>query len=558
MARYEGQVPFLNNIFPMLTRYSRQSALVRVQDTATQEDQRDREPQPVPIYLENILPTSRGYRNILYRDLAKTNTLTEANFPVSTDTKYIFIRDSLDNVTQMWISQDKAAYYNAIDDTTHVITFPAVPTIGEEITFAYLKDQTYIFIPGSGAYVFDMGNGVFKAVALSGLDEERIKGIVAASGYLVAYDSDAIYFSSLIAPTDFVPSETTGAGSTKILGLGGAITGCLPIDNGFIIYTTGNMVAASYSGNSLLPFSFKELKGSAGVSALKYVAWNPAIPYHVAYTGTGLQQVDKNQAQHVFPEMTDFLTSGILETCLFDPATATFSEFTNTTGEFNVALNYVLNRYLVISYGRASLPYYTHALVFDMAIGRWGKVVINHTSAYAQADLGQFKIVTYLDLLAQAATWDTILAAGTIYLDWYKPSTITYNRDQILGFLTVPSGDSYAFQVVDTSIPADGSTAYTGFIVFGDYSLTKFRTVTLYESRPDTVYQFDTDPIAMVASYIKGVRYLSTPVKAIDVGTGNILRSRVVGEYFDYAIGGKCALDLTAFSVMLGRSNGRR
>ena len=558
MARFEAQVPFLNNLFPLLTRYSRQSALVRVNDQVTQEDQRDREAQPVPIYLENILPTAKGYRNLWYRDLARTIAMTPANFPVSPDTKYLFLRDALDNVTQMWISQDKAAYYNSIDATTHVIATPALPTTGEEITYAYLKDQTYIFIPGSGCYYFDAGSGAFISIPLLGLDEERIKGIVAASGYLIAYDSDAIYYSSLINPLDFVPSESTGAGSTKILGLAGAITGCLPIDNGFIIYTTGNMVAASYAGNALLPFSFKELKGSAGVSGLKYIAWSPAIPYHIAYTGTGLQQVDKNQAQHIFPEMTDFLTSGITETCTFDPTTAAFSGFSSTVGEFNVALNYILNRYLVISYGRSTLPYYTYALVYDLSVGRWGKIKTDHTSVYGQADLGTFKVVTYLTLQSQGDTWNSIHTAGTIYLDWYKPSTVTYNRDQIFGLLSVPSGTQYKLQYLDTSIPAGGSAIYTGFIVFGDYTLTRFRTVSLYETRVDTIFPYGTDTACMIATYIKGVRNTMLPTISAAIGSGNVFLSRVTGEYFEYAIGGRSAIDLSAFSISIGRSNGRR
>jgi len=560
MSRFEGQVPLINSLFPLLTRYSRQSALVAQQDVITPEDQQNRDLKPAPIYLENLLPTKAGYRNTLQTPLPFPQTIDEIDFPIDINTKYLFLRDALDNVTQMWISGDKACYYNASVFIPTVIASPGSVMDGEEITYAYLKDQTYIFFPRIGCFVFDIGTSTFQNFVMQGLDFEKIKGIVAASGYLVAYDADTIYYSSVVTPTDFIPSTTTGAGSTKILGLAGAITGCLPLDNGFIIYTSGNAVAASYSGNALLPFVFKEIKGSAGLIALKGVAWQPAIPYHIAFSSVGLLQLDKNQAVHVFPEITDFLASGILESIDFDPTLGIFSQFTSAKSEFNIALNYILNRYLTISYGPTSSTHFTHALVYDLSLQRWGKLKIDHVSLYAVAILGDFHVITYLDLQALGTTWDSLHADGTIYLDWFRASQIKYFPDQILGYLRPVLNQNHDWGVVETDIPADtlSGPPRTGFIIFGDYRLTSHKTITLYESRIDTLTLRALSKGIGIASYIKNLRTVSYPEVSTYIGDGNVWNSRIVGEYFEYAIGGDCALDLSAFSTSIGRANSRR
>lgn len=244
-----------------------------------------------------------------------------------------------------------------------------------KVTTAHINGITYLYFSNLGCYQL-VYTGVFNlaAVTLTGLNAVDILGITAAQNYLIAWAADAIYWSSLIDPTDFVPSLATGAGGGNVQSIKGSIVACVPHTVGFVIYTESNIVVCTASGNTRYPFNFREIVDSSGISSADLVTWDANTGNHYAYTASGLQMVTLQQTQTVFPELTDFLAGAVFED---------FEEITNElvvtklTSTMIKRLALVSDRYLIISYG---ISYFTHALVFDLILKRWGKLKHPHIS----------------------------------------------------------------------------------------------------------------------------------------------------------------------------------
>lgn len=199
------------------------------------------------------------------------------------------------------------------------------------------------------------------------------QGLTTYSGYLLAWTEDAFYWSSTIDPTDFTPDLATGAGGGQVEAAKGKITFVSPFASGLYLFTDKNTVSALYSNNVRYPFVFKEIAQSGGLANANFVAKESLSVRPIAYTSSGLQRISTTAgAEAIFPQLTDFLASSQMEDW-FDGALHTVS----LTDVMQKALAYVGDRYLVISYGAAGL---THAVVFDTALERWGKLRKDHVA----------------------------------------------------------------------------------------------------------------------------------------------------------------------------------
>jgi hypothetical protein len=256
---------------------------------------------------------------------------------------------------------------------------PIDGTAGVTVTFAHVSGETYIYFSGIGCYKYNFATVSLDPVTLTGLEPTSINGICGAVGYLIAWSTTEIAWSSTIDPTDFVPSLATGAGGGAVEGARGQILLCAPITSGLVVYTIENAVAAVYSGNSRYPFNFKELTGSGGLTNVDNVALEANASTQYAYTTSGLQSVSLLGASTVFPEVTDFISGQVFED--FNETTRQFevSNYAGTSTIFKRHITVVSDRYLVISYGVTSL---THALVYDLIQKRWGKLKIPHVQCF--------------------------------------------------------------------------------------------------------------------------------------------------------------------------------
>lgn len=244
------------------------------------------------------------------------------------------------------------------------------------ITSAALSGETYICSEGSGIFQYDFttNNLVWRLAA--GLDATGILGITASNGYMITYSVDTVAWSSTIDPLDFVPSLSTGAGSGSVEDAKGPIRRCVGLTSGFIVFTAANAVAAIFGQNIRYPFTFREVPNAGGISDLSLVTDEADSTSVYAFTTHGFQQITTMKATSVMPEVGDFLTGKRFED--MDADTLTLTQ-TNLTSPIKKQVQFISGRYLVISYGMDS---FTHALVYDTAMQRFGKLKHNHVTVF--------------------------------------------------------------------------------------------------------------------------------------------------------------------------------
>lgn len=248
-----------------------------------------------------------------------------------------------------------------------------------QVTFAFVAGITYVYVAGIGCMYYDFSTNAFVPVVLAGLNVtgvDAVRGICAAAGYMIAWTYNFVAWSSLVDPTDFVPSLITGAGGGAVEGAKGKVNFCVPNLLGFVVYTDSNAVAALYSGNARYPFNFREIVSSGGLDSLDLIAMDSQSGNHYAYTTSGLQLVSSSVATVIYPEITDFVSGLIFED--FDTSTNLFTRQV-LLSTMRKRINVISDRYFVISYGVQAL---THAIVLDLAQKRYGKLKITHTKAF--------------------------------------------------------------------------------------------------------------------------------------------------------------------------------
>lgn len=387
-----SQIVYRGNLsakaFPFLTDFQGRTVIVPGPDNTfnrslVSSEDLDRDVGvPAAFYMHNVLPTSYGFQSVGYEslipgvilvstfesiELIRTNKIAGANGP----RVYFSILPS------------GAVYTLSIGSAAWALSVSTVPiSSSTQVSFATVQGITYIYFEGIGCYKFDTSTNALIAVTLDGLVAANILGITTYQGYLIAYDTSTIYWSSTLDidytsnSVDFVPSLATGASSLTLEGARGDITFVMPATFGIACYTTANIVSGVYSGNSRYPFNFREIIASGGCTSSDLVAYDSNTGNQYAYTTSGVQTLTATATQTIFPEITDFLAGQIFED--FDESALTFSE-TILTVPMRKKITSIADRYLVFSYGTTSL---THAIVYDMAQKRYGKLKIAHVDCF--------------------------------------------------------------------------------------------------------------------------------------------------------------------------------
>lgn len=376
-----ARVPFRANLsalaFPFLSEFSGQSIVVKQVDQNYVPSQIAKEDLdkdigiPSLIYCHNVIPTAQGYQSVSY------STLLSA-IPGVTNFAAIFsvIDSTTGNRAYIGYTADGVFYYSIDPYYAWTLIGTFAPLAGKKHTVAYINGITYVYFANVGCYKFNFSTFTLDSVPLTGLTASEILGIVATQGYLLAWSKSAIAWSSLIDPTDFTPSLSTGAGGGSIQGAKGDIVTCVNHTIGLVIYTNQNAVATPTSGNSRYPFNYRELIGSGGLADNNLITWDANTGNHYAYTTSGMQNISLQMSTTIMPELTDFLAGEVFED--FDTTSRTFS-VTPLSAVMKKRLSLVSDRYLIISYGIAS---YTHALLYDIVTKRWGKLKQDHIEVF--------------------------------------------------------------------------------------------------------------------------------------------------------------------------------
>ena len=448
---------------------------------------------PQLMYCHNVMPTGDGYISVDYNQEASA-VLTSVEF----FSQIVSLREiaegtlggSYNRIAYLGITLTGHLYYHMAPMTS----WTRLPDIAEVTSAAYLTvahvgGVSYLYIDGVGCYQFNFSTKNLETVTLNGLDVEDILGIFASQGYLCAYTADAIAWSSTIDVTDFEPSLSTGAGGGKVEQARGKIIAVESNITGFIVYTVANAVVAVYSGNDRYPFNFREISNSGGIAHPFLVSRGANSGVHFAYTTGGLQQVSPVEAKAIFPEVTDFLSSKFMDD--FDPTTNTLNRTTLTSTAILKQVNLIADRYVVISYGAAS---FTHALVYDMALERFGKLKISHMQAF----------------------------------EWFHNKTADFDLAKTsLGFLTL-GGAIVTVNFSHTVGSYVSQTDNQATAILGKYQLVRSRLATLHAVEVESVRDGDSFSCSILPT-LDGKTFLA-PI----VGTLNNMTSLVKKYWFRY------------------------
>ena len=339
-----------------------------VRQVVSAEDQDKDIGIPQIYYCHNVMPTSSGFQSVGYTGILP------AISGITDIVKIFVIRDVDANTIYLGVRANGDFYVNDGTGSPWVYKLPGIA--GRLVTVALVNGSSYIYIERNGCYTYNFGTGGFDYVVLGGLDMSQILGLCDSSGYLIAWTKNSVSWSSTIDPTDFVPSEVTGAGGGGIEEVKGAIRYCIPHTLGFIVGATDNAVAAIAQSNVKYPFQYRELVGSGGMTSIDLISYDANTIGLYAYTTAGLQLINIQQTQTVMPEVTDFVSGKYFED--FDDTTKTFSH-TDLAAPMQKAVSVVCERYLVISYGISEL---THAIVYDLVLKRYGKLKLTHVQCF--------------------------------------------------------------------------------------------------------------------------------------------------------------------------------
>ncbi|QHJ80715.1 MAG: hypothetical protein [Bacteriophage sp.] len=344
-------------------------------------------------YCHNVMPSTYGWQSVRFNtvysppvggvdlDFEKTDRIYAAQV-ITSGTPPVESIASTGFKTQIAIAGVGADKVYVVDPVTTnwktVIGAPVV-TSATVISVATVNGASYIYFSGIGCYIYNNITNTLTERVLAGLDKVATVGIVAANGYLNAYNKTGVAWSSTVNVEDFVPSDTSGAGGGQVQEARGEIVTAVPTNLGYILYTKENAVSVIFSGNAQFPWNFKSIPSSGGVSSADVVSQEQAAGFQQAYTTNGMQQVTHARCATVTPNVTDFIAGN------------TFEDFNTVTNEFEITkfdwamrkkLSVVCDRYIIVSYGLSPTADMTHAIILDLTQTRMGKIKLTHTSCF--------------------------------------------------------------------------------------------------------------------------------------------------------------------------------
>jgi hypothetical protein len=378
MAQTATRLNLASAAFPFLSEFSGRGIIVKQTDqnyvpTVTSKEDLDKDIGiPQVYYCHNVIATGQGFQAVSFPQAVTAVLPTKTNF-----LGVLAVIDDTGN--KIYIGWDAAGViYKSVPPLFSIWSgIQTIPAFGTKvITSCVVNGVTYIYVANTGCYKYDFGTNQLVSQTLTGITPANALGILACQGYMLVYSTNAVLWSSLVDPTDFTPSLTTGAGGGAVQNLRGDVVCVIPHTIGFIVYSNQNAVSASFSNNTRYPFNFKELVASGGLFDKRLVTYDSNTGSHYAYTTSGLQLISIQQAQTTIPELTDFIAGAVFED--FDENTDQLTQ-AHLAAPMKKKLTLVADRYLVISYGISEL---THALVFDTVMKRWSKLKVTHVDCF--------------------------------------------------------------------------------------------------------------------------------------------------------------------------------
>lgn len=491
MAQQIYRLALQNADFPMLRAHAGRTVIVPNQDAALQDNQSIPRYKPKLIYAHNVLPTSEGLRSVGYLQAVAAAVIPATDFDEVWD-----IADAAGN--QGLFSPAGGKNYFAPSAT--LVWASTSPMAANSTTRGKWAGQTFICRKLEAIYEIDCLTGAMTALVVAGIvPATDIWGITSANNYLIAWNKDTIFWCNPENPADWVPSLITGAGSEIPTELRGEIVACYPALNGFYVYTTENIILATYSGNTQYTWIYKDIAGALAIVDAENVTHAAVDLYNVAMTIGGLIRFSSQGAETFYPEVSDFLSGEHYED--FNSGTATFTDTPALGIKLPNRVTRIGTRYLAISYGNVAGAF-THALIYDFAVKRWGKLKIAHVYCFplpSFAGAEQLEQISFLaangtiskvsSAYATAAT-DAVVIIGGISVT--RGTTLTLHEvdvDAGAGAIVVkdlPSFDGKTYQPAvtlvvgaDGNYPARISALQHNIVISGSFQLTSMQATTV-------------------------------------------------------------------------------
>ena len=351
------------------------------------------------IYGENFMPVGKGVKSVGYRQLIAPT--------VNNDFDSIFALRDEDENTVLYSPAGGQNY--VYDDTTSAWTSDPIETVyaltlsstsfplDSQVTYAYVDGFTFICfsrLKSNGSPAVDMSLMYWNSATQSlsppttlianlPFAVGEIDGISSAAGYLIVWSGITIAWAPFNGTafnfTPYANGAFTGAGSQIPEDVQGTIRAIIPVSGGFIAFTNRNAIGASYVSNNLnAPWIFREVPDAGGLESYEQATVEGSLGKVIAYTTAGMQTITINSAELIHSDLSDFITSREIER---------YSNVTHTLEQAATALDFYLkvaavgNRYIVLSYGTFK-GIYSFALVYDLAIQRWGKLKLVHRDCF--------------------------------------------------------------------------------------------------------------------------------------------------------------------------------
>lgn len=138
-----------------------------------------------------------------------------------------------------------------------------------------------------------------------------IQGIFNARGRLGLWDiENSIYWSSLDDAEDFEAQAETGANLVQVDGLVGRIVDIRSTDDGFVVYSTGNIISAVFDVDQI--FRFEELTSAVGIFTPDHLCVGHNGEHIILGNGdfyiiNARRDPGKPLVQNIFPEVSDYI-----------------------------------------------------------------------------------------------------------------------------------------------------------------------------------------------------------------------------------------------------------
>ena len=491
MAVQTFKLPLNNAVFPLLSTRAPRAVFVPQLDVAPRlsrgftgtDDSTDFNLTQI-IYGENFMPVGEGVRSVGYESVVAPT--------LNNDFDSIFaLRDSEEATVLYSPSKGKNYVYDDVAEawTTESLADIWAPTVLDSsldeadsaVTYAYVDGKTFVCysrLKSDDTTPVDMSvmrwdeatKTLIPATASLAnvpFPAGEIDGIAASNGFLLLWSGLSVAWAPFNGTAfDFTPFNNgsfTGAGNQIPEDVKGKITALVSVPGGFVIFTTKNAVAANYYAQSIAsPWVFREIPNAGGIEEYEQATVYASLGNIYAYTTAGMQSISLNNAEVVYPEVSDFISSR--ETERYD-----FNSHSLVKGSSSVDLftkvTVIATRFVVVSYGYYP-GVFSYALVYDISMKRWGKLRIVHRDCFYYTQKTEPGALTYS--MMQDVSYTDAETDGLTYESAIAPTQNISTAHHSLAFLARSGEVKIAIWTDELRSPED-----TAVIVLGRIQLSR-------------------------------------------------------------------------------------